>query len=115
MRCGLPPEPFNTTLYEIEHVQNAAWGGADHYLNFMILLAPINNSVEFRTGPCHLKMIMLGRANFALVQRFARWHAQTKAVVPRDAFLQTEMTNTTVSVLGGLQQSKLGFKRMRDE
>ena len=115
VRCGLPTEPFNSILHEIEHVHNSAWGGSDHYLNYMILAAPINNSIEFRTGPCHLKMIMIGRTNFALVQRFARWHQQARDTTPRDSFLHTEVDQAVVSLLGGLSQPKLGFKRIRED
>ena len=113
-RCGLLHEPFDSTQFEIEHIHNAAWGGADHFFNYMILPGNVNRSIEFRTGPCHLKMIMIGRTNFALVQSFARWHQSTKQSVPRDAFIESECTNTTVSLLGGQMQTTLGFKRMRD-
>ena len=61
------------------------------------------------------KMIAIGRANFAFVQRFARWHQQAKPTTPRDAFLQTESVQTVVTLLGGPVQSKLGFKRARED
>ena len=115
LRCGLPVASFDSTLYQIEHIQNAAWAGADHFFNFMILFAPINNSVEFRTGPCHLKMIALGRRQFEYVQRFARWHMETKSIVARSAFAAVDDTLNSVSLLGGVQQvsimSMCGKKR----
>jgi len=91
-RCGLPVEPFNASKYQIEHILNAAWGGADHPLNFMILFVEVNNSVEFRTGPCHLKMIALGRRLYEFVQRFARWNVETKLDVARYVFVDQDAT-----------------------
>ena len=106
-RCGLPVVPFDGSLYQIEHVQNFAWGGADHYFNYMVLFGPVNNSVEFRMGPCHLKMIALGRKAFGYVQRFARWHTETKPSVARSAFADVDGSLAPVSLLGGLQQTSL--------
>jgi len=105
--CGLPVAPFDGTLYEIEHIQNGAWGGADHFFNFMVLFGSVNNSVEFRTGPCHLKMITLGRKQFEYVQRFARWHAETKPTVARSAFSDVDDSLATASLLGGPQQTSM--------
>ena len=106
-RSGLPVAPFNASLYEIEHVVNAAWRGPDHPFNFMILFASVNNSVEFRIGPSHLKMIALGRHNFEMVQRFALWHWRTKATTPRDLFVQLDKKCRLLNLLDGPRQTTL--------
>ena len=70
----------------------------------------INNSVEFRSGPSHLEMIMLGRPTFEVVMAFARWHATARATLPRDGFLhETSMPSVTL-VKGGV---KLVTSRLR--
>ena len=109
-RCGWPPGPYDASLYEVEHVLNAAWGGADHALNFMILPRAINNSIEFRCGPGHLKMILLGRPLFELVQRFARWDKEQPLRVPRSRFLDQERGFRTESLLG-MRQTTIGFEK----
>lgn len=106
-RIGLLDAPFDTNLLQIEHIQNAAWGGADHPLNYMILFASVNNSVEFRTGPCHLKMIMIGRRNFEFVQRFARWHIKSGSASPRNLFLTTERKHSMLTILFMPRQATL--------
>jgi|EP00966_Prymnesium_polylepis_P139448 hypothetical protein len=82
----------------------------------MLLPRTINNSVEFRSGPSHLKMIMLGRPTFEVVMAFARWHATARATLPRDGFLhETSMPSVTL-VKGGCVQTKLVFgKRARED
>ena len=89
-RAGLPVAPYDGNVLQIEHILNTAWGGADHYLNYMALHRPLNNSAEFRYGPGEVKMILLGAHKFAFVQRFARWDKATDPSMPRDAFLKIE-------------------------
>lgn len=72
----------------------------------MILFAKLNNSIEFRCGPSHLKMIMLGKQRFDFVQRFAAWHASTKPTIARDVFLHTE-SMSTINLLGRQLQPKI--------
>ena len=114
VRCGFPRADFDPSIYEIEHVNNSAWGGADHPLNYMVLYARVNRSIEFRAGPSHLKMILLGRQLYGRVQKFARWCTTATAKRPRDAFAVECDGAVAISLLGGPQQSKLsGFKRPR--
>ena len=115
--AGLPVAPFDAACYEIEHILNAAWGGCDHPLNYMILWRDVNNSVEFRCGPCHLKMIMLGRQTFEAVQRFARWNASAPSTTARSVFTHGDaMAVTGALSSGSLRQStikSLCGKRLR--
>lgn len=89
-RCGLPVKPYDPQKYQIEHILNGSWGGADHYINFMVLQTLVNNAAEFRYGPGEVKMITLGLAKYQLVQRFARWIQLVGKDVPRDAFWKIE-------------------------
>lgn len=90
VRAGLPVEPYDGNVFQIEHILNTAWGGVDHYFNFMVLHRVLNNAAEFRYGPGEVKMILLGAHKFAFVQRFARWDRATDSATPRDAFLKIE-------------------------
>jgi hypothetical protein len=105
--AGLRAGPFDSSIYEIEHINNEAWGGADHPFNYMILPRAVNNTVEFRSGPCHLKMIMLGRTQFARVQAFAKWHASKANGLPRNDFLHTVAFPGVKILTDELIQSKL--------
>jgi len=87
---GVPPRPYDSDLYQIEHVLNKAWGGADHYLNYCVLLRVLNNCAEFKYGPGEVKLALLGRHKYAFVQRFARWNTVVRGSAPRDAFLRIE-------------------------
>jgi len=70
----------------------------------------VNNSIEFRCGPGHLKMILLGRSLFEFVQRFARWDKEQPAKVPRSRFLNQEKWFRTASLLG-MRQTTIGFAK----
>ena len=98
-RAGLPVAPYDANIFQIEHVLNTAWGGADHYLNFMVLHRVLNNAAEFRYGPGEVKMILLGAHKFGFVQRFARWDRATDATIPRDIFLKIESEHYALPAL----------------
>ena len=105
-RCGLPRDSYDSSKYQIEHVLNDSWGGADHYINFMVLFTQLNNSAEFRYGPGEVKMITLGKNKYQLVQRFARWDQKAGGNVPRDEFFKIESEHYAlppVSITGGHQ------------
>tara|TARA_B100000575_G_C23093790_1_gene630715 strand:+ start:335 stop:1621 length:1287 start_codon:yes stop_codon:yes gene_type:complete len=89
-RCGLPARPYDASVYQIEHILNDSWGGADHYANFMVLFSALNNSAEFRYGPGEVKMITLGAVKYRLVQRFAKWDRAQPGSAPRDSFFKIE-------------------------
>ena len=107
VNAGLEPSAYDPNVFQVEHVHNAAWGGCDHPLNFMVLWSDVNNSVEFRTGPCHLKMIMLGRRNFEAVQRFARWNIKAPAATARATFVHDDKMPTTCILPNGLRQTTI--------
>ena len=74
----------------------------------MILFTEINNSIEFRCGPSHLKMIMLGREQYSTVQKFAASRAN-KTNVEFSA-------PSAESIVGSLHQASIfqvGVKRPR--
>eukprot|EP00966_Prymnesium_polylepis_P252658 5840919-Prymnesium_polylepis.1 len=106
-KAGLPANPFDPQLYQIEHILNSAWGGADHYLNYAVLHTPLNNSSEFRYGPGEVKMILLGRAVHGFVQRFARWDKAAPAATPRDAFLSVEENAFSLPVVSLLNTNTI--------
>lgn len=99
-------------------INNAAWGGVDHPLNYMILFKNVNNSVEFRVGPSHLKMIMLGKPTFATIQRFSKWYSDRKfaSTVP-GTFVQIDHTKliglTSTARQTTLDRVFVGEKRKR--
>ena len=88
--AGLPSLPYNSTVYEIEHVLNKAWGGPNHFLNYMILFGALNRSAEFLFGPGEVKLAALGRLRYTHVQKFCKWHAAQDASMPRDAFCRIQ-------------------------
>jgi hypothetical protein len=93
-RVGYPAVPFDGSKYDIEHLLNQAWGGADHYLNFCVIPRGLNRCLEFTAGPGECKMALLGRKLFGYVQRFARWNGTTrKSDTPADAFLHLKDDN----------------------
>merc|ERR1712166_491479 len=90
-------------------------GGADHPLNYMVLWKALNGSAEFKFGPSHLKMIMVGRKTFEHVQGFAKWCADpTKRSEPRYNFLlskeKDKMPKVDLTRLFKDQQPLLPFK-----
>lgn len=120
-RCGLPVEPYHPSKYQIEHIKNSSWGGADHYINFMVLPTLLNNAAEFRYGPGEVKMITLGPVKYQLVQRFAKWHMGADQDVPRDAFWKIEAEYYAlqpISITGARQMNLrecVGGKRKHTE
>ena len=114
-RAGLPQEPFNPALYQIEHIHNKAHGGADYPINYMILFTPVNNSVEFRYGAYHLKMILLGRPIYTFVMRFATWCKTKRAGTHCDAFMDVDSIPRVTLTPGRLTQTRLTLgKRKHD-
>jgi hypothetical protein len=93
-RVGYPAVPFDGSKYDIEHILNQAWGGADHYFNFCVIPRSLNRCLEFTAGPGECKLALLGRKLFRYVQQFARWNATTrKSDIPTDAFLRLKDDN----------------------
>ena len=116
VQCGFAPEPFDSSKYEIEHINNASWGGVDHPLNYMVLYASVNRSVEFREGPSHLKMILLGRRLYGQVKRFAVWNSKVSKTKPKDTFVMEDGSVATVMLLSDLRQTVLACgKRARGQ
>lgn len=84
--AGIQPQPYDSKTFQVEHVHNHAWGGPDHFSNYMILHAALNRCVEFRFGPGEVKMAVIGRVKYEYVQRFVTWSAKQPVDRPRDAF-----------------------------
>tara|TARA_B110001452_G_C15216420_1_gene421839 strand:+ start:1061 stop:1678 length:618 start_codon:yes stop_codon:yes gene_type:complete len=60
--------------YQIEHVVNReSCQGANHYLNYMVLHAKLNNSAEFKYGPGEVKFAAVGQKQWRFITKFHRW------------------------------------------